>query len=79
MAKHDQKIADQFQKNLSDVEKLDEQELLNRLNETIKAVEADDDYAPQEKLKIYALITSLDNCDDKDRMKFVRKIYKALR
>lgn len=79
MAKHDNKIADQFQENLRDLDTMDEQALLDRLNDTIVAVENDDSYNTKEKLKIFALITSLDNSEGKERKKFVHKIYNVLR
>ena len=79
MAKHDNKIADQFKDNLKDLDTMSEQDLLNRLNETIIAVENDDSYNTNEKLKIYACISSISNVDEKDRKKFVMNTYKALR
>jgi|LAHS01.1.fsa_nt_gb hypothetical protein len=79
MAKHDNKIAEQFQNNLKDLDTMSEQDLLDRLNETIKAVENDDSYNTNEKLKIYAFISSISNVDAKERKKFVTKTYKALR
>lgn len=79
MAKHNPKVAEEFQTNTSDLETMSEQDLLDRLNKTIVAVEVDDAYSAKEKLKIYSLITSLSNSDEKDRKKFAKKIYKALR
>ena len=79
MAKHDAKTAEQFQNNLKDLETMSEQDLLHRLNDTIVAVETDDSFNTNEKLKIYALITSLENSAEKDRKKIVHKIYKTLR
>jgi hypothetical protein len=79
MAKHDAKVSENFQKNTGDLDKMSEQDLLDRLNETIVEVETNDGYNTKEKLKIYALITSLSNSSEKDRRKFAQKIYKALR
>jgi len=79
MAKHDNKIADKFQDSVKNLDSMSEQELLDRMNETIKTVEINDSYNTNEKLKIYSLITSLSNSEDNDRKKFANKIYKALR
>lgn len=79
MAKHDAKTAETFKQNMAEFSTMAEQDLLDRLNETIVAVETDDSYNTSQKLKIYALITSLSNSDVKERKKFVNKIYKALR
>ncbi len=79
MAKHDPKNAETFQTNLRDLDAISEQDLLDRLNQTIVTVETDDSYNTKEKLKIYSLITLLSNSDEKERKKFVTKIYKALR
>ena len=79
MAKHDPKNAETFQTNLRDLDTMSEQDLLDHLNQTIVTVETDDSYNTKEKLKIYSLITLLTNSDEKERKKFVTKIYKALR
>lgn len=79
MAKHDNKIADKFQDSVKNLDSMSEQELLDRMNDTIKTVEINDSYNTNEKLKIYSLITSLSNSDDNDRKKLASKIYKALR
>ena len=79
MAKHDPKNAETFQTNLRDLDTMSEQDLLDHLNQTIVTVETDDSYNTKEKLKIYSLITLLSNSDEKERKKFVIKIYKALR
>jgi hypothetical protein len=79
MAKHDNKIAEKFQDSVKDLDSMSEQDLLDRMNETIKAVEVDDSYNTNDKLKIYSLITSLSNSEGNDRKKFANKIFKALR
>ena len=42
MAKHDNKIAEKFQDSVKDLDSMSEQDLLDRMNETIKAVEVDE-------------------------------------
>jgi len=79
MAKHDPEILKEFNELMEGCEKLQESDLLDRLNNTIVKVEKDDTYSTSSKLKIFSLITSLSNCTEKERKKFVRKIARALK
>lgn len=79
MAKHNPTIAASFRAAMNQYDIFSEQELMERLNQTIVDVEQDDSYNTKQKLKIYALITSLSNCEVKGRRKFIKKIYRELR
>jgi hypothetical protein len=79
MAKHDPVIAAEFTELMTDVEKLSEADLLERVNKTVLKVEMDDTYSTKAKLKIFSLITYLSNCTERERKKYVRKISRALK
>ena len=79
MARHDKKNAELFLQAMKEVERMDEQTLVDSLNPTIILVETDDTYNTKQKLNIFSLISSLSNSEERQRTKFVKKIYKALR
>ena len=53
-------------------------ELQDKIKTTILTVEHDSTYSTKELLKIYSLITSLSNCAEKERKKYVNKVVKLL-
>ena len=55
-----------------------EQELMDAVNHTVVDVELDDNYSTKQKLKIYAVLTSLSNCSEKERKKYAKKVKKLL-
>ena len=79
MARHDKKNAELFLQAMKEVESMDEQTLVDSLNPTIILVETDDTYNTKQKLNIFSLLTSLSNAEGKQRNKFVKKIYRALK
>lgn len=79
MAKHDPNIQKEFAEALQGSEKMEEFELLDAIRPTILVIEKDDTYSTSQKLKIFSLITSLSNCAEKERPKYVRKITSALK
>ena len=79
MAKHNQDIRNEFNEKMQQCATMDEQELLDIANVTIVKVEKDDTYNTKAKLKIFALFTSLFNCAENERMKYVKRIYAALK
>ena len=78
MAKHDPETAKTFAENLKGCEKMTEKELQDKIKTTILTVEHDSTYTTKELLKIYSLITSLSNCAEKERKKYVNKVVKLL-
>lgn len=67
-----------FLENMEKAENLSEHDLNDRLNETMVEVEVNENYTTREKLKIYELLSSLSNCEARERNKFIRKLGKAL-
>ena len=59
MAYHNKVSASKFEKNATGAEKFSEQELMDAVNHTVVDVELDDNYSTKQKLKIYAVMTSL--------------------
>lgn len=54
------------------------QEFCDKLNPYIIKVEMNDLYSTAKKLKIFSLFTMLSNCDDKERIKYAKKLSKLL-
>lgn len=79
MSKHDQKTAEAFLKLMDGCESMPENVFQNNLKPTVLAVELDDSYNTKEKLKIFSLLSSLSNCSENERRKYVKKIYKVLK
>ena len=69
MAYHNKVSASKFEKNATGAEKFSEQELMDAVN---------DNYSTKQKLKIYAVLTSLSNCSEKERKKYAKKVKKLL-
>ncbi len=74
MSKKNKDASAEFFKAMEGCDKFEDSDLLDRLNPTILHVEKDDSYSTSRKLKIFALISSLSNCSEKERKKYVRKI-----
>lgn len=79
MSRHDISIYNTFVKNMEDVLHEDEQTFQKAVNETVEAVEKDDSYSTAQKLNIYASLSSLCNCEIKERKKWARKAAKRLK
>lgn len=79
MAKHDPSIQSEFLNAMNGCEKMKEAQLQEALNPTVLTIEKDDSYSTKAKLKIFSLISSLSNCAEKERPKYVKKIAKALK
>lgn len=78
MAYHNKQSAAKFETNMNGVESFNEQQLMDAVNKTVVDVELDDSYSTKQKLKIYAVMTSLSNCAEKERKKFAKKVKKLL-
>ncbi len=78
MAYHNKVSASKFEKNATGAEKFSEQKLMDAVNHTVVDVELDDNYSTKQKLKIYAVLTSLSNCSEKERKKYAKKVKKLL-
>ena len=74
MSRKNKETSAEFVKAMEGCEQFEDSDLLDRLNPTILRVEKDDSYSTSKKLKIFALISSLSNCAEKERKKYVRKI-----
>jgi hypothetical protein len=79
MAKHDPNIKTGFLSALEGAEKMKEFELQEAIRPTVLIIEKDDSYSTSAKLKIFSLMTSLSNCAEKERPKYVKKIAHALK
>lgn len=78
MAYHNKQSASNFQMNLEGCESFSEDELMEAVNKTVVEVELDDNYSTKQKLNIYAAMTSLSNCAEKERQKYAKKVKKLL-
>ena len=79
MSKHDPKTGAEFLRLMDGCTDMAENDFQNNLKPTILAVELDDSYNTNEKLKIFSLLSSLSNCSENERQKYVKKIYKVLK
>lgn len=79
MARHDPSIQKNFTEAMKGCAAMAEHDLLDALQPTILVIEKDDSYSTSAKLKIFSLITSLSNCDPKEREKFARRIARKLK
>ncbi len=77
--RHDQMVAAMFSKTMRGCERFSERDLLDALSPTILRIETDDSYSTDEKLKIFSALTSLSNCAERDRPKFVKKAAKLMK
>lgn len=79
MSRHDIEIYNRFVNDMQDVLNEDEQTFQVAVNRTVEAVETDDSYSTKEKLNIYADLSSLCNCEKKERAKWVKKASRRLK
>ncbi len=77
--KHDGSIAKRFDEIFAAGAKQAESEFLDSLNEIVKMIEVDSSYSTNEKLKIYELLSLMNNSSATDRPKIAKKIRKALK
>lgn len=79
MTRHDPRVCEAFIKDMEEV--LDEEEHVfqNAVNKTVLVVEKDERYSTSEKLKIYARLSGLCNCEKKERLKWVKKAARSLK
>lgn len=79
MSRHDIEIYNLFVSDMQDALNEDEQTFQTSVNRTVEAVETDDSYSTKEKLNIYADLSSLCNCEKKERSKWVKKASRRLK
>ena len=77
--KHDGSIAKRFDEIFEAGATQAESEFLDSLNEIIKMIEVDSSYSTNEKLKIYELLSLMNNSSSTSRPKLANKIRKALK
>lgn len=79
MARHNIEIYNCFVSDMQDVLNEDEQTFQTAVNRTVEAVETDETYNTKEKLNIYADLSSLCNCEKKERTKWIKKASRRLK
>ena len=79
MAKISEELLEKLQSLTKAITKLEEDEFINVVNTVNTEIEKNDDISTSKKLKIYAALTSLTNCPEKDRSKFLLKVIKLVR
>jgi len=65
-----QVFAAAFDKVMEHGAKESESEFLDSLNLIVKAIEVDETYSTNEKLKIYELLSQLSNCEADERKRY---------
>ena len=79
MAKISSDLLNKLESLVSAITKLQEDEFINVVNSINTEIEKNDDINTSKKLKIYAALSSLSNCPEKDRKKFLAKVIKLVR
>lgn len=79
MSKHDPNISNDFVTRMEAVLDGEEMEVLQVVNDTIRIIEKDTTYSTSQKLKIYATLSSLCNCEPKERAKWASKAARCLK
>ena len=79
MAKISNDLLNKLESLVSAIAKLQEDEFINVVNTINSEIEKNDDINTSKKLKIYAALSSLSNCPEKDRGKFLAKVIKLVR
>lgn len=79
MSRHDIQVYNNFISDMKDVLNEDEQTFQSAVNRTVEAVENDDSYSTKEKLNIYADLSSLCNCEKKERTRWAKKASRRLK
>jgi hypothetical protein len=77
--KHDASVVKRFDEIFAAGANQSENEFLDSLNEIVKIIEVDNSYSTNEKLKIYELLSLMNNSSSTDRPKIAKKIRKALK
>ena len=77
--KYNISIFNEFMAAMQKAESLPDADLQMKIQPTILAVEKDEHYSARQKLKIYALLSDLSNCSEKERAKYIKKTAAALR
>ena len=72
-------IAEKFHQIFARGGSENEMDFRDDLNGIVKDVELDDGYSTNQKLKIYELLSQIDNCMPDERQKYAKKIEKLLR
>ncbi|MBQ9329258.1 MAG: hypothetical protein IJ225_12090 [Solobacterium sp.] len=76
--KHNNGIAPAFEKVMELGKRESESEFLDSLNLITVAVEKDDSYSVNEKLKIYELLSMIANCAPSQRTRYAKKLKRYL-
>ncbi len=76
---HQNGIAEAFDKVYAHGSHETESQFLDSLNLIVKAVELDQTYSTDEKLKIYELLSQLSNCGSDQRDRYAKKLRKVLK
>lgn len=79
MAKISEELLEKLQSLTKAITKLEEDEFISLVNTVNTEIEKNDDISTSKKLKIYAALTSLSNCPEKDRDKFLSKVIKLVK
>ena len=79
MNRHNPNISKEFVTKMEEVLESDEMDVLKVVNDTVRIIEKDTSYTTSEKLRIYARLSSLCNCEQKERAKWASKAAKSLK
>ncbi len=79
MAKISNELLRKLESLTKAITKLQEDEFISLVNSISTEIEKNDDINTAKKLKIYSAITSLSNCPEDDRGKFLEKVIKLVR
>ena len=77
--RHNNGLAKQFEEIFAKGSNETESEFLDSLNVITEAVEKDDTYSTNEKLKIYETLSKLSNCLPQDRPKYAKRLTRYLK
>lgn len=78
MSPKTQDIKVEFQENLANCTDFSEEKLIEEINKTTLKVEQCSYYSINAKLKIYAGLTYLTNCEPKERIKNYKRVLRLL-
>ena len=76
--KHNPQIVKEFEALMVKGASESENEFLDSLNKITTAIEYDDSYSTNDKLKIYELISQISNCAASQRTKYAAQLKKKL-
>ena len=77
--KHNNGIAEAFEKVMELGKRETESEFLDSLNVITRIVETDDSYSTNQKLAIYELLSQISNCQPEQRQKYARRLMRKLK